>query len=99
MVEKIYLQSFIVEFKNPITNKEDQRVFVGRAIFTPDEIKKLKEEGKEEVEFLDTYFLQPEENAYEDPDNEKAQQILTDAIRASLDNIEKSKTNDKDNLP
>lgn len=95
--KKLYLQTFYVKFVNPLTEQEEERVFVGRAIFTPEELKQLGDE--KDIDFLEAHFTPPEINAYEDPDNEKAQSILTNVIRESIKADEEKQKDGKDHIP
>ena len=85
--EKIFFQTIRFVVKNPITGKKVERIFAGKALFTPEEIEKLKEykieDLIEEAEFDRPY------NPYEDPENTEAHRYLTDLARKSLDKSEK----------
>lgn len=77
--EGVYFQTLYLKVHNPLTGQHVERVFVGKAIFTPDEIKQIGNRPIEEL-IEEAHFTKPE-NPYENPENTKAHRALVTAIR------------------
>lgn len=74
---------------NPVTEKTVERIFVGKALFNPDEVKQLKDEPIERL-IKDAYFSRPE-NPYTEEGNTKAYDKMLEMIRKAVNDKDEKK--------
>lgn len=81
-IPEIWFQTLYLKVWNPIEEKFVERIFVGKAFYNPDEIKKL---GDVEIEKLihKAEFSRPE-NPYMEEGNTKAYDQMLEAIREAV---------------